>query len=346
METTYYDPAVAGSFGGVDSLRRGSKSTFAQARNWLSSQDTYTLHKPVRRRFKRRKVLVPGINHLWQADLVDVSALAVHNDGFRYLLTVIDCFSRYAFVVPLKSKSSINVKNAFASILSDDDYPTYIQTDKGTEFFNAPFQTFLKANNIRHYASESDNKACIVERFNRTLKNKMWRYFTYKKTHRYLDVLDQLVESYNNSYHRTIKTQPSAVNLTNEKSIFKIIYGKTDEKKIKYKFAVGDTVRISESRRPFERGYNAKWTYELFTVARRLPTKPPTYELKDLNGEDIKGAFYAEEMQKVTKSDNIFRIEKVLGTRKRNGKIQYLVRWLGYSDKFDSYVDDILTSDG
>ncbi len=138
-----------------------------------------SLHKPTRRRFRRRQTFCPGVDHLWQVDLVDVSFLSRYNDGYRFLMTCIDCLSRYAWVVPIKNKSSASVLSAFASI-NDSRKPTYLQSDKGSEFLNFAFQEFLKANDINFYTSENDDVKCaLVERYNRTLKTRMWRYFTY-----------------------------------------------------------------------------------------------------------------------------------------------------------------------
>src|SRR2546425_13236096 len=126
LKDIYYDPALPGSFGGVSAL---SKATDRKdVKDWLVSQETYTLHKPVRRKFKRRRTICVGVDHLWQINLADETSLSPHNDGFKYLLTCIDCFKRYAWVVPIKNKMAATVSAAFASLL-DDRIPTYVQSD-------------------------------------------------------------------------------------------------------------------------------------------------------------------------------------------------------------------------
>lgn len=343
MQDIYYDPSSTGSFGGVSRLSNVARKSVSQVRDWLSGEDTYTLHKPIRRNFRRRKVFVVGVDQLWQIDLADLSMLSRYNDGFKFLLTVIDCFSRYAFAVPLQNKSATSVVRAFAQTI-ENRRPVYVQSDKGREFLNAIFQEFLKDNSIIHYTSENDDVKCaLVERFNRTLKTKMWRYFTYKKTLRYVDVLQQLVDSYNNTKHSTIKMAPADVNHTNEDEVMHVIYGEPSA--IKWKFDIGDKVRISESKMVFKKAYKQRWSVEIFTVTSRLPTDPPTYEIEDYGGEPIKGKFYAEELQKVKKDDDVFTVERVLKTRRNNGKVQYLVRWVGYPPKFDSWVDNLLPND-
>lgn len=351
LNEIYYDPSQPGSYGSINELIKAAKlkkNKRNTVKEWLSTQDTYTLHKPIKRKFKKRKVFVPGMNHLWQMDLIDIIALDRYNDNYKYILTIIDCFSRFAYAIPLKNKTGQSITNAVSSIIDEGlNQPTYIQTDKGGEFLNATFQKFLKQRHIIHYSVESENKACIVERFNRILKDKMWKYFTKNRTYRYLDVIDKFVKTYNNTFHSSIKTTPANVNHKNESKIMKLLYDgyNSRDKKIKYKFNVGDQVRISGLRKVFDKGYEEKWTNEIFVVSARLPTQPPTYNLKDEGGESIKGGFYAQELQKVKKLDNIFRIEKVLKTRtNKKGHLQHYVKWLGYPAKFNSWVDSLISN--
>jgi transposase InsO family protein len=337
MESAYFTPRHPGSFGGVQSLRRYSGQSLKEVRKWLSAQNAYTLHKPNRLHFKRRKTYSKGINDLFQADLVDLSNISKYNDGYRYLLTCIDVFSKYAFAVPLKTKSGKEVTEAFLQILNERKCHM-LQTDKGTEYLNSTFQSMLKRNDIHFYTSENEDlKAAVVERFNRTLKTKMFKYFSYKNTLKYIDVLDDLLHSYNNTYHRSIDMTPSQVDTSNENTIAKRLY--PIKPNPKWKFDVGDRVRISKAKRVFKKGYLPNWTDELFTIAERFPTHPVTYALKDYGGEDIKGKFYEFEIQKVIKEDDVYDVEKILKTRKRKGKTQHLVKWKGYPDKFNSWID-------
>ena len=178
----YYDPKRVGSYGGVAALQRVVPAE-RDVERWLSTQDAYTLHKPVRRHFKRRCVVVGGPNQQWQADLVDMSRLKTANDGTTFLLTVIDVFSKRAWCIPLKSKSAASLVAAFRRLLNDVNIPTTLQTDKGSEFLNRPLQRLLKEYGVHHFATHSEEtKASVVERFNRSLKTRMWRYFTKKQT--------------------------------------------------------------------------------------------------------------------------------------------------------------------
>ena len=146
-----------------------------QIKQWLSVQDTYTLHRPVRRKFRRRRVVVGGIDHQWQADLVDVSRIKQHNRGYTFLLTCIDVLSKYAWVVPIKNKTSASLVQAFKTILRSGRKCLRLQTDKGLEFTNRPMQQLLKDHQIEFFTTENEDiKASIVERFNQMLQAKMW----------------------------------------------------------------------------------------------------------------------------------------------------------------------------
>lgn len=149
---TYLDPAQPGSFGGVDSLFRAVRGEVSKKkiRKWLEGVDAYTLHKPVRRKFPTNRVIVNSIDQQWQADLVDLSALHTHNDGYRYLLTCIDVLSKYAWTVPMKTKRGEEMVNVFRTLFLHRK-PRSLQTDQGTEFKNAKFQNFLKMNNVRFF---------------------------------------------------------------------------------------------------------------------------------------------------------------------------------------------------
>ena len=337
MEKLYYTVTLPDSLSGARGLKRQSGRKGVS--EFLSKQDAYTLHKDVKRRFPRRKTLAFGIDDLWQGDLVDLSSLLRANDGYRYLFTCIDVFSKMGRIVLVKNKMASTITEAFSSMISTHK-PRYLQTDKGTEFLNTTFQRMLSDNGIKHYTSENDDIKCsVVERWHRTILAKLYRYFTYKNTTRYVEVIHDLVKSYNDTTHSTIKMAPSAVDEHNESDVRERLLSFRTPIKRPIQLKVGDTVRISGARRAFAKGYRDKWTEEIFKVVKIHDTNPITFSLTDYDGETIKGKFYAEELQRVVK--DVFRIEKVLRTRHRAGKTEYLVKWLGYPDKFNSWVDDI-----
>ena len=248
-------------------------------KQWLSEQDAYTLHKLVRIRFKRRRVIVGGRNHQWQADLVDLSKLEKDNDGYVFLLTVINVFSKRAWCVPLKNKSASSLVTALKGLLVNIA-PTTLQTDKGLEFLNRSVRHLLKEYGVHHFSTHNEEtKASIVERFNRTLKTRMWRYFTKYQTMRYIDALHDFVQSYNDTYHRSIGMAPSQVNAANQEEVWQRLYGH-DGKGVP-KFKVDDRVRVSKAKRRFEKGYMANWSEELFTIREVHASDPPVYRLVD-----------------------------------------------------------------
>ncbi|KAL6433569.1 hypothetical protein ACFW04_006571 [Cataglyphis niger] len=220
FEKLYYNPSHYAGYSATENLLRATKRNFTRNEvvDWLKSQDAYTLHQPIRRKFPRLHYNVTNIDDLWMADLIDFRNLKNYNDGYSYLLTVIDVLSKFIWVEPLRDKTGFCVVKAFQHIFSKNNnrLPVYLQTDKGKEFIARRVQNFLKEKNIRFRVTRNpDVKAAIVERFNRTLKEWMWRYFTHKNTRRYIDVLQDIVHAYNHTIHSTIKMQPAVVTLEN-----------------------------------------------------------------------------------------------------------------------------------
>lgn len=345
LNKNYYNAKRSAGFGGYDKLQKSvnGKVKKRETRRWLMSRDAYTLHKPVNRKFKRRKYIVSGIDALWQADLTDFTSLSKSNDNYRFILFIIDAFSRQAFATPIKNKSCKEVTEAFRGIISSTNRsPVYLSTDRGTEFLCKGFQDMLSENKIVFYTTYSqETKASFIERLQRTIKQKLFRYFTYSGTTRYIDVLQDFIEGYNDTHHSSIKVKPKDVDYTNQGKLWNEQYFPDDYSTAKptFKFRPGDTVRVSKYKSTFSKGYQQLWSNELFTVVKAHHTNPPVYTIADQNNEVIKGTWYENELQKVIPENDVHKIEKILSTRKINGKSQYLVRWNGYGPEFDSYID-------
>ena len=301
-----------------------------------SQQLADELHKPITRNFQKRLVISKGIDKIWAADLVEMQKFSKWNKGFKYLLMVIDVFSKYGWIRGLKDKKTETVSKTFNEIFkSSKRKPQMLWTDKGSEFVSKHFKDFLKRNSIRLYHTENEEKSSVVERWNRTMKTRMWKMFTTNNNTVYWDKLDKLVNDYNNTKHSSIKMTPvEASKKKNEKIVRSNLYGNSI-KPDKSKFVVGDYVRISKYKRlVFDKGYTPNWTEEIFVIDKVLPTKPVTYRIVDLMGEEIKGSFYNQELQKT--KQQTFRIEKII--RRDNKKKMALVKWSGYPDKFNSWI--------
>lgn len=333
LQNIYYTPETG--YCGINELQRKTGLPRKDIEEFLHQQDEYTKHKPLIHRFKRRRVYVSHINDQFQADLIDMQEFKSFNNDTNYILSVIDIFSKYAWAIPIKRKTGEEVTRAFKKIFKERK-PEKIQTDKGTEFINKQTQKLFKDNNIHWFTTENiEIKCSIIERFNRTLKTKMWKYFTAKNTRKWIDVLDKLIKNYNNSYHRSIKMTPlEASKEENENLVYNNLY--TEKNKNKPKYEIGDRVRISKYKKEFKKGYLPTFTEEIFIISDVLKTDPITYRIKDLNNEDVKGTFYEKELVKYDKKDEIYKIEKII--RKKGNK--YLVKWLGYPEDFNSWVDE------
>ncbi len=351
LEKIYTSPHNPGSFGGYERLYREAlklEKTINRQHidNYLKKKDTYTLHRQMRKHFPRQQTIVPGVDNQWQADLVVIPDLAEFNDNYVNILTVIDVFSKFAFVVPLKSKRGIDVIKAFQHIFSEfKRKPLKLQTDQGKEFLNEPFQKFLKEQDIKFFTSFSDLKAAVCERFNRTLKSMMFRYLRENNTKRYIDVLQDLVKSYNNSFHRSIQTEPVNVTIKNQELIWKRLYapkkhGKQNKKKAIPKFFVNQPVRLNILKGNFEKGYTGNWKIEIFYIDKIYDKYLPfMYRVRDSTGEKIKGRFYEIELQAIiVPKDKEYLIEKIVDRRQLKGKKpEVLIKWLGYPDSANTW---------
>lgn len=292
------------------------------------------IHKPARVNFKRRHVIIKGLNDLLQADLVEMIPYAKMNSGYKYILTVINVFSKYAWAIPVKNKTAKDVTNAMKNVLKNGDIPRNLQTDLGKEFYNKEFKELMKKYNINHYSTYSTKKASIVERLNRTLKSNMWKEFSYQGTYKWLKILPEIVHKYNTTRHRTTHMKPIDVNLKNEKHLLNTVYSRIKIADVHSKFKVNDKVRISKYREQFSKGYTPNWSNEIFTIKRIKYSNPTTYLLQDSKGEEIKGGFYEEELQK-TRHPNVYLVEKIV---RKNGN-KFLVKWLGFHSRYNSWVN-------
>ena len=303
LHKVYYDPESPVCFAGANAIhahvRRIKPSlTLKNVKDFLNRQHAHTIHKQPRIKFRRNRVIAVGKDSHWQADLMDMRRLEKKNSGYTFVLTVIDVLSKYGFAEPVKKKTAAMVAKAFHTILKRSGRkPWYLFVDKGKEF-KGEFQKYVRNNDIVLQTSESpDIKASNAERYNRTLKTRLWKYFTHNKTLRYVEVLPKIVNAINHSVSRPIKVRPVDVTFENDMVIWNRLYGEPSGKQTKFLYNIGDEVRISMERGVFHKGYVPQFSQTVFVVTEQLARDPPVYRIKDADsGESIIGVFYEQEM--------------------------------------------------
>jgi hypothetical protein len=341
----YVTPNLPGSFAGFESFFRSLKERGVvvqedkrRVKEWMKGNSTYTKHRYARRRFPTNKVIVNGIDDTWQMDLVDMCSYSRTNNGYNWILVCIDVFSKFVWIKLLKTKAANPVAVAFREIISDGRKPINLQCDEGTEFINTTFKRLCREQNINLYHVESDKKASIVERVLRTLKEKLWRVFTDRGQYIYHDIIDDIIQNYNNCYHRSIKCKPAEVNKRNEKIIWETMYGKVYNQVISFKFNVGDLVRFREFKdMRFDKGYVENYSEEVFTVIERVPRVPPVYRIREENGREMDSFYYEQELLAINRDpDPFYLIERIL--ERRGNRV--LVKWLGYPDYYNQWINE------
>ena len=297
LKKFYLDPKFPGSYSGAYKFYQEVKNihpkvTLKKVNEFLKSQDAYTLHKRTRKpKFRRTLVFKP--RDLWQIDLLDMQKYSKENDGYLYICVIIDCFSRYVWVKPLKNKTGKATVKALALLLMNER-PKLIQADQGTEFFNRDVKRMLEAFGPKLYHTYTDKKAAIVERVQRTLRGRLGRLFTKRGNFKWIDKIDDIVTAYNNTHHSSIKMKPADVD---EEHIANIFFNSLPNLKKTIKFSNGDRVRILIKKNQFAKEFEKSWSEEIFKIKRIQNTIPITYLIEDLDGEDIIGGFYTEELQ-------------------------------------------------
>lgn len=308
LHSIYTNLDNPGSFSSPKNLYRSAKKRIPKLKyqdvvDFLQTQDSYTLHRAARSKFKRRKTISRGILHQIQVDLIDVSKYKQYNPNTTFLLTCICVFSRKVWVEPLANKSGKVVAKAFMKIFKRmSKRVSLVQSDNGVEFYNKHVRALFDSKGIKHFSTSSDTKSAVCERFNRTLLSKIHKYFTKKKTWHYLNVLQRIVDTYNSTPHRSLNyLSPTEITPRNEKAVWDFQYKDYFSKnKTRFKFKIDDLVRISKYAKTFRKGYLQTMSSEVFRVHHRSATNPPTYKLKSLDGEEITGIFYPAELTKVS----------------------------------------------
>lgn len=337
----YFEPRHPASYSGAWTFARHTDSTGNELVKILNHYPAYTRHRPIRRRFPRNKIITGGIDHVWFVDLADVSNLRTYNNNIRFLLCVVDAFSKKAFVEPLPNKRTSTVRAGFERIFERTERrPRQIFSDAGTEFTGNDIQNLFIGHRIRHIrAYNTETKASIAEIFLKNFKRKIYRYLTHNRTKRYLPVLRDFEDSYNQTYNRAIGTTPDLVDKSNEANIWHRLYHSSAPPEDKPKFQAGDFVRLAELKGAFGKTFTGAWTNEVFRLASVKPGFPRKYVVEALDGEKIIGTFNPYELLKITFDENRFIPETILKTTtSKGGRKRYLVRWRDRPPSFDSWT--------
>jgi hypothetical protein len=304
----------------------------------LKGEDVYTLNAPAVGKFEHRRTIVGGIDDQWQADLLDMAGQVDDNDNYRYILCVIDCFSKYGWVEPLKNKNAKEVTAGFEKILLGGRKPKKLQTDDGTEFWNSTMKKLLEKEGIGHFSTQSPVKASIVERWNRTIRMRLTRLWDATGSFNWIDKIQEIIQSYNETSHTSIGMTPiDASKPENEQTVRARLYPPPLIVPIVKPLEVGQHVRIATARGIFTKEQVNKWSREIFVISKILNTIPWTYQLKDLAEEPVLGGWYRQELQPVDKPEK-FGIT-VLKERKYRGKKQLFVHYIGYPSSMDEWID-------
>ena len=326
--TKYFDFSNPGSFSGVSGFKKNNPEfKTKEIKEYLSGTETYTYHKKTISKFKRAKFRADFIDHIWQVDLIDFRNLKnkKYKQWMGYVYVCIDVLSRYAWVEPIETKTTENCKIAIEKIIKKSNRkPQMIYSDRGKEFLGT-YKKYLKSENIYQSFTNSKFKASIAERFIRTIKEKIFRAFTYKKQEKYIDIIQKLTDSYNNSIHRSIGIPPSEVNKDNEQEIYNFQYGE-DDKVVEFKFEAGDYVRVKLDKTIFQKGYSQKWSSEIFLIDSKYATNPPTYTIKEIKDSsiDLKKYYYSEELQSVKSEEFPYDTFEIVDQKKDSIKIKKL----------------------
>jgi hypothetical protein len=343
----YLDIKHPAGFSSAEKLAKASGVNLSKVREWLSGQDAYTQHKQVRRKFQRNRYYVTNMRVCYEADLASMQNISEENDSFNYILCVIDIFSKKAWGEPILDKRGATVAAALDRIFQRAPPPLKIRHDKGRELVNSKVEALLKKYNIQQIVTQNEDIKCaIVERFIRTLRGKMQKYFTHHGRERYVEVLQSLFDSYNNTVSTAIGIAPNDVTSFNIRQVNEYLYsGKGRYKKLEFtkhppKFKLNDTVKITTAKHKLMKGHLPNWQYEIYKVVRIIRRTPVVYELVDWEGQPIKGVFYAEELQKVSATpDQSYRIEKIVEVKGSGNNKKLYVKWLGYADRFNSWIN-------
>ena len=355
VKRNYYTVAKPGAFTSVKKAKifnaRDRKKVAEKFGEWLRQQPTHKrFTQPVKVKTQSR-IISPRIGYFWDADLMDMQSLSAYNKGNRYVLICIDIFSRKIYAESILTKGANDVVKAF-EIIFNKATPLNLRTDAGKEFTAIKTQELFKQHGVKHFVAYNQGKSSYAERSILNIKRRLTKYMFHKKTYKWYDVLQDVIQSYNKTLHSSIGTEPDNVNDKNTEDIAHYQYDRVTKKALNEglkreqlrlhgeKFKAGDYVRLSTVRSPFAKDYDTKWTDEVFKISKKsVRDGIPIYHIVDMKDETVKGSFYAKELQKSPpESNTYFEVEKIIKTRTVNGEVQHFVKFKNHPPKFNDWV--------
>lgn len=352
LESVYFNPRNPAAFSSLDKLyryvRKDGKYVLGKGKikKWLLEQESFAVHRGTRAIPKRRRVIAPYKYYQFDCDTADMSFYGSENSHYLYFVLLIDIFTRYVWTVPLKTKTGKEMVRALDGVFSKGDKPERLRTDKGTEYLNRFVQSYLTEMGVKHFETQNEPKSSYAERAILTIKTRLTRYMTYKQTHKWVDILDAVTNGYNNTYHRSIKQSPASYKDKDEVYQWQLQYDTLPKQKrirtraphSRYRFKIGQKVRVSFLRKPFQKQHDERWSRETYRITTRsMKSGIPQYTLQDYSGETVKGKFYQSQLS-IAISPESYLVEKVLKRRVRRGKREIFVKWKGWHKRFNSWI--------
>ena len=368
LKSLYHNITLPSSFSSKQKLynaakeKFGSKISMHDINHFLKGEKSYTKHDNVPRTFRKRQVMVSRPGVLLSCDLADMQHISQYNSDIRYLLFLIDCFSRKLEIIPLNNKKGSSVANGIESFLKKSNHNYLLMwSDEGSDFYNKNVLKVCKKYNIKMYhVLNRRHKACICERSIRTVKLKMSRIMTHFNSYNYIIHLPKIISSYNNSPHKSLigktpnevdkMTDPNQIKALFNKMITRkhTYYGSINNRRYKLDSSLKNDLKVNSYVRLltnfaeslFAKSYTPIYTDEIFQIERICnKSNPIVYYLKDLNGEKIDGIVYRQEIKECLLPDH-FNIEKILKNRinPKTKVKEFLVKYEGYPDSFNEWV--------
>ena len=276
----------------------------SKIKDFLRQNQTSSLFRQVRHKYPRRRIRTYYPFQIMMSDTINYRNYNMENDRYKYIMIMIDCFSKRAYAAPMKRMKDFDALIAMESMLSKlPDIPKSIITDLGTEYYNSKLKNLFERYGIKHYSIRGKHKACIAERFIRTIKGRFEKYFWQTKSHRWVDVLDQFVDNYNKTYHRSIKMTPMEVNDSNRKEVYQNLFPNSKDN-TPPRLNKGDQVRLLKTKGIFEKGYTRSWTTEIYKIEKSYSDSGVDYyTIANLEGDILPRNKYYWELNLVSRND-------------------------------------------